>query len=355
MLFIEGLGYVNEAVPITNQTNVTQTSDVKNSEFEKILEEENANYNTNEKTYNLEAIFKEASETYGISEDLLKAIAYNESRFQPGVTSSAGAMGIMQLMPGTAKAMGVEDAYDPYQNIMGGAKLLNYLSNLYDGNTSLMIAAYAAGTGTVAKYGGIPPLASVNGYIAKIYNTMDSGIAQNVPDLTYTVNTSGAPSVTNASNTSNTSTAVNAANSSGATNNANSANTEKISDSNSNKSASGNTQTSTINPYAYSNLSSSEATAAAVLAKTGETETTNIYDYRTGNSLNSLLSYSEYDLLISFYENMLDIIAKLGDTDSSTDDNDYMSSYLYNNLSYTKNNINMLSSDSLNILKNIEM
>ncbi len=336
MLFIEGLGYVNEAVPINNQTNVAQTSDVKNSEFEKILEEENANYNTNEKTYNLEAIFKEASETYGISEDLLKAIAYNESRFQPGVTSSAGAMGIMQLMPGTAKAMGVEDAYDPYQNIMGGAKLLNYLSNLYDGNTSLMIAAYAAGTGTVAKYGGIPPLASVNNYISKIYDTLDSGIAQNVPDVTYTVNTAGAPATANASST------------------ANSANTEKKSDSN-NKPASGNTQAGTINPYTYSNLSSTEAAASAVLAKTGETATTNIYDYRTGNSLNSLLSYSEYDLLISFYENMLDIIASIGDTDSSDDDNDYMSSYLYNNLSYTKNNINMLSSDSLNILKNIEM
>lgn len=334
MLFIEGLGYVNEAVPINNQTNVAQTSDVKNSEFEKILEEENANYNTNEKTYNLEAIFKEASETYGISEDLLKAIAYNESRFQPGVTSSAGAMGIMQLMPGTAQAMGVEDAYDPYQNIMGGAKLLNYLSNLYDGNTSLMIAAYAAGTGTVAKYGGIPPLTSVNNYISKIYDTLDSGIAQNVPDVTYTVNTAGAPSVTNTENSSNVG-----------------LNT----DSGNNKSASGNRQAGAVNPYAYSNLSSSEAAAAAVLAKTGETATTNIYDYRTGNSLNSLLSYSEYDLLISFYENMLDIIAKLGDSDSSTDDNDYMSSYLYNNLSYTKNNINLLSSDSLNMLKNIEI
>lgn len=330
MLFVDGVGYVNEQIPVSNQINTVQTSNVKSSEFDKILEQETENLNHTEKTYNLEAIFKEASETYGISEDLLKAIAYNESRFQPGVTSSAGAMGIMQLMPGTAKAMGVEDAYDPYQNIMGGAKLLNYLSNLYDGNTSLMIAAYAAGTGTVAKYGGIPPLASVNNYISKIYDTMDSGIAQNVPDATYTVNTAGTA------------------------NNANSANTDKNSDSN-NKSASGNTQAGAVNPYASNNLSSSEAAAAAVLAKTGETATTNIYDYRTGNSLNSLLSYSEYDLLISFYENMLDIIAKLGDTDSSDDDNDYMSSYLYNNLSYTKNNINMLSSDSLNILKNIEI
>lgn len=305
MLFIDGVGYVNEQIPVSNQTSHVQTLGVKSGEFDKILEQETENLNQTEKTYNLEAIFKEASETYGISEDLLKAIAYNESRFQPNATSSAGAMGIMQLMPQTAKSMGVEDAYDPYQNIMGGAKLLKYLSDLYDGNTSLMIAAYNAGTGTVQKYGGVPPIESVNNYISKVYDTMNSGIAQNVPDVTYTVNTAGTS----------------------------------------------NAQTKASNPY--NNQSTSEA--AAALAKTGETATTNIYDYRSGNSLNSLLSYSEYDLLISFYENMLDIIAKLGDTDSSDDDNDYMSSYLYNNLSYTKNNINRLSSDSLNILNNIEM
>ena len=174
MLFIDGVGYVNEQIPVSNQINTTQTSYIKSSEFDKILEQETENLNQSEKTYNLEAIFKEASETYGISEDLLKAIAYNESRFQPGVTSSAGAMGIMQLMPDTAQAMGVEDAYDPYQNIMGGAKLLRYLSDLYDGNTSLMIAAYNAGTGTVAKYGGVPPIESVNNYISKVYDTMNS-------------------------------------------------------------------------------------------------------------------------------------------------------------------------------------
>ncbi len=323
MLFIEGVGYVNESIPISNQTNVATTADIKDSEFEKILEEENATYNKTEKNYNLEEIFKEASETYGISEDLLKAIAYNESRFQPDVTSSAGAMGIMQLMPGTAKAMGVEDAYDPYQNIMGGAKLLRNLSDMYDGNTSLMIAAYAAGTGTVAKYGGIPPLDSVNSYISKIYNTMDSGIAQNVPDVTYTVSGQNQAAAT--------------------------------SDAAGNAAAQNLPNNDTVqNKYATSNAINVEV-AANVLQKTGETATTNIYDYRTGNSLNSLLSYSEYDILIKFYENMLDIIAKLGDTDSSNDDNDYLNSYLYNNLNYTKNNINLLSNDSLNILKNIEM
>ncbi|MBQ7706156.1 MAG: lytic transglycosylase domain-containing protein [Lachnospiraceae bacterium] len=314
MLFIEGVGYVNEQTPVTGNFGVSQTSQTTGNEFNKILEQETANFSNQPQTKSLEAIFKEASETYGISEDLLKAVAYNESRFQPDVTSSAGAMGIMQLMPGTASAMGVEDAYDPYQNIMGGAKLLSQLSDMYDGNTSLMLAAYAAGTGTVAKYGGVPPLDSVNNYISKIYSTMESGIAQNVPDVSYNVD--GSQAYAAASNTENT-----ANNSSNQSTKANS------------------------NPFANSMLG-----GGTPLAKTGETATTNIYDYRSSNTMNNLLSYSEYDILISFYENMLDIIANMGGSDNSDDDS--LSSYLYNNLTYTKNNINLLSADSQNILKN---
>ena len=250
---------------------------------------------------------------------MLKAVAYNESRFLPDVTSSSGAMGIMQLMPGTASAMGVENAYDPYQNIMGGAKLLRNLSDMYDGNTSLMLAAYAAGTGTVAKYGGVPPLDSVNQYISRIYDIMESGVAQNVPDVNYNVDGSSALA-----------TAENPA--------SGNATTVKTS-------TAGSNHTGSSNPYAGSMLAGSTP-----LAKTGETATTNIYDYRSSNTLNNMLSYSEYDLLITFYENMLDIISNMGGSGSDNDDS--LSSYLYNNLSYTKNNINLLSSDTQNIMPN---
>ena len=97
-----------------------------------------------------------------------KAVAKQESNFQSDVVSSSGAVGIMQLMPGTASYLGVTDAYDPYQNIMGGAKLLSQLSSHYQGDLSLTLAAYNAGSGAVDKYGGIPPYTETQNFVAKI-------------------------------------------------------------------------------------------------------------------------------------------------------------------------------------------
>ncbi|MBQ8913958.1 MAG: transglycosylase SLT domain-containing protein [Lachnospiraceae bacterium] len=294
MIYIDGIGYVNELN--TNIVSVNNTQQVKSNDFDKILEQETANLNGN-KELTLEEIFREASQKYGISEDVLKAVAYTESRFNPDATSSSGAMGIMQLMPTTASALGVENAYDPYENIMGGAKLLKQLSDMYNGDLNMMLAGYNAGTGAVAKYGGIPPYESVNHYIAKVRDVLDSGVANSIPNATY---------------------AVNAANQSEASANA-------ITNSNNNADSTNNTALSE---------------AAVALQKTGETETTNIYDYRTGNSLSSLLSYSQYELLLTFYENMLEIISKIGDTGN---DDDSASSFLYNNLTYNKNTLKLFS------------
>ncbi|MDE5777217.1 MAG: lytic transglycosylase domain-containing protein [Lachnospiraceae bacterium] len=116
----------------------------------------------------MESIFQEASRAYGISENLLKAVAKAESDFNPNCTSSAGAMGVMQLMPSTAKTLGVKDAYNAHENIMGGAKLLSQLLQKYNGNTSLTLAAYNAGSGNVEKYGGIPPFKETQNYVKKI-------------------------------------------------------------------------------------------------------------------------------------------------------------------------------------------
>lgn len=123
----------------------------------------------------MDAVFKEAADTYGISENLLKAVAKAESDFNPNCTSSAGAMGIMQLMPSTAKELGVINAYDTRQNIMGGAKLLSRLLDKYDGNTSLALAAYNAGSGNVDKYGGIPPFKETQNYVDKILGYLGNG------------------------------------------------------------------------------------------------------------------------------------------------------------------------------------
>lgn len=99
-----------------------------------------------------EAVEK-ASKKYGIDKELINIIIYHESRFKPDVTSSAGAMGLMQLMPGTAKAMGVENPYDIEDNVMGGTKLLKNLLDTYGNSKELALAGYSAGTGTVEKLG----------------------------------------------------------------------------------------------------------------------------------------------------------------------------------------------------------
>lgn len=116
----------------------------------------------------LDAIFAEASATYGVPVDLLKAVAKAESNFDPDAVSSAGAVGVMQLMPGTAKALGVTNSYDARQNIMGGAKYLSQKLAQYNGDTTLALAAYNAGSGNVAKYGGVPPFKETQNYIRKI-------------------------------------------------------------------------------------------------------------------------------------------------------------------------------------------
>lgn len=116
----------------------------------------------------LEAYFQEAAEAYGVSITLLKAIAKAESNFQADATSHSGAMGIMQLMPFTAEELGVSDAYDPHENIMGGAKLISQLLQKYNNNISLAVAAYNAGSGSVDKYGGIPPFTETQNYVEKV-------------------------------------------------------------------------------------------------------------------------------------------------------------------------------------------
>jgi soluble lytic murein transglycosylase-like protein len=124
--------------------------------------------NTAGSTVDLDAIFQKASDTYHVPVELLKAVAKAESNFNPKAESHAGAKGIMQLMPGTAKALGVTDPFDPEQSIMGGAKYLSQQLARYDGNAVLALAAYNAGPGNVAKYNGVPPFKETQNYISKV-------------------------------------------------------------------------------------------------------------------------------------------------------------------------------------------
>lgn len=135
-----------------------------------------------EKDNSLAAIFTEAAETYHVPVNLLTAMAKQESAFQANATSKSGAMGIMQLMPATASYFGCENPYDPRENIMTGAKYISQLLDTYNGDTSLALAAYNAGSGNVKKYGGIPPFKETQNYVAKIMNYMEEGVT--LPDGT---------------------------------------------------------------------------------------------------------------------------------------------------------------------------
>lgn len=136
-------------------------------------------------TASLDEIFEQAAQAYNVPKNLIKAIAKAESDFRPDATSKAGAQGIMQLMPATARELGVTDSYDPYQNIMGGAKYISQMLQKYDGDISLALAAYNAGSNNVAKYGGIPPFKETQNYVVKVTQYMNEGVA--APNASYAV------------------------------------------------------------------------------------------------------------------------------------------------------------------------
>ena len=136
-------------------------------------------------TTTLADIFRRASEKYGVSYDFLTAVAKAESDFNPNCVSSAGAKGIIQIMPAEAKGLGIQDVFDAEQNIMGSAKLLAAHLKKFNGDTTLAAAAYNAGSGRVKQYGGVPPFKETQNYVKKIAAYMKEGVT--VPDKTVTV------------------------------------------------------------------------------------------------------------------------------------------------------------------------
>jgi len=115
-----------------------------------------------------DSLITEHASTHGIRADLVKAVIQAESAFNPMARSVKGAMGLMQLMPATAIAYGVSNAYDPAENIRAGVSYLRGLLDRYSQNEELALAAYNAGPTAVEKYGAVPPYRETRSYVAKI-------------------------------------------------------------------------------------------------------------------------------------------------------------------------------------------
>jgi soluble lytic murein transglycosylase-like protein len=121
--------------------------------------------NTNQST--VTPLIMDAASRYGVPPELALAVAQQESGFNQGARSGAGAIGVFQLMPATAAGLGV-DPFDLWGNIEGGVKYLAQMLKQFGGDTTLALAAYNAGPGNVAKYGGVPPFEETQNYVASI-------------------------------------------------------------------------------------------------------------------------------------------------------------------------------------------
>ena len=117
---------------------------------------------------NIENIIEKYAQKNNLDPDFIKAVVKQESGFNPDATSKCGAMGLMQLMPQTAKGLGVTDAYDPEQNIEGGVKYLKSMMNRFNNDPKLALAAYNAGPGAVQRYGDVPPYRETQNYVKNI-------------------------------------------------------------------------------------------------------------------------------------------------------------------------------------------
>jgi soluble lytic murein transglycosylase-like protein len=156
---INSLSFRVTGFPISFQTAVKGT-------FSNVLNDMQA------KKLAFSPLVEQAAKENNIDPAIVHAVIEQESAYDSNAVSKSGALGLMQLMPGTAKQMGVKDSLNPEQNIRGGTKYLSSLLNHYHGNLTLALSAYNAGPNNVSKYGGVPPFRETQKYVKKIISKL---------------------------------------------------------------------------------------------------------------------------------------------------------------------------------------
>lgn len=151
---------ISEAMPSLSTNEI---------EFDSFPEDSPMTTYARKKEHSFHPIIVRVADRHEVDPALIKAIIMAESGYNPRAISKKGAKGLMQLMPATAEALGVEDSFNPEQNIKGGVKYFKQLVIQFEGDVKLALAAYNAGSKKVRKYQGIPPFKTTQGYINKVF------------------------------------------------------------------------------------------------------------------------------------------------------------------------------------------